>query len=133
MKHIKHLVSEDFANTLMEDFGYQTDVVTEKVEKDGEEVEKTEEVVEEAETTQNFYKYDGKLYEWNENVEEFDGNLYIQITELAKNVVVSLEEGSYSILEAVELDETEYTLSEDVFEDEEGSTFVQLLTLKSSD
>ena len=125
MKHIKHLVSEDFANTLMEDFGYETEMVEEKVEK-------TEEVVEEAETTQNFYKYDGKLYELKENVEEFDGSLYIQITELAKDVVVSLEEGSYSILEAVELDEDEYILSENVFEDEEGNTFVQLLTAKDS-
>jgi len=120
MKHIKHLVSDKFADTLMEQFGYETKPVVEEAKKD-------EVVVEEEVSTQHFYKHDGKLYELHENVEEFDGELFIEVSELTEDVMVSLEEGSYTLLESVQLDNDEFNLSEDLFQDEEGSRFVQLI------
>ena len=120
MKHIKHLVSDKFADTLMEQFGYETKPVVEEAKKD-------EVVVEEEVSTQHFYEHDGKLYELHENVEEFDGELFIEVSELTEDVMVSLEEGSYALLESVQLDNDEFNLSEDLFQDEEGSRFVQLI------
>jgi hypothetical protein len=62
-----------------------------------------------------------------ENVENFDGELFIEVVELCDDTVVSLEEGSYALLESVEFDDEEFALSEDLFEDEEGTRFVQLI------
>jgi hypothetical protein len=120
MKHIKHLVSNEFADTLMEQFGYEAAPV----------IEEKKEVVEETEVVEdfkNFYKNDGKLYELSESVEEFEGDMYIEVSQLAEDIAVSLAEGSYTVLEAVEFDESEFTLSEDIFEDNEGTQFVKLV------
>ena len=123
MKFVDYnFVSNEDAAKIMESYGYGKNT----------EETSTEEVVEEsaeepAALPDCVITRDAGVFGLCEDVEEIDGDFYIQVSPIEEELYGALEENESAVLETVDYEEESYELG-DVFEDENtGDIFVQMV------
>lgn len=129
MKFVDYnFVSDDDATKIMESYGYSRN--TDETEEAGETT--PEEVVEESAEEPTalpdcVITRDAGVFGLCEDVEEIDGDLYIQVAPIEEELYGALEENESTVLETVDYEEGSYELG-DVFQDEEsGEVFVKMV------
>ena len=115
-------VSDEDAAKIMESYGY------------GENTEETatEEVVEESAEEpvalpDCVITRDAGVFGLCEDVEEIDGDLYIQVSPIEEELYGALEENESTVLETVDYDEESYELGDVVEDENTGDIFVKMV------
>jgi|3_EtaG_2_1085321.scaffolds.fasta_scaffold10964_5 hypothetical protein len=97
---------------------------------------KNKKVTEEAEgvSIQNYlFEVNETFFSLTETVEEIEGELYLQLSEMAEDDVMNLDESTTAILESVIFDDVEYLLGESFVDEESGEVFVHLSIQEEND
>jgi|TARA_Y100000310_G_C20688161_1_gene820460 hypothetical protein len=126
----KNEMDPELVRQLMEHSGYE--VVKEAVE----DVAPESEIMEEAEevSIQNYlFEVNETFFSLTETVEEIEGELYLQLSEMAEDDVMNLDESTTAILESVIFDDVEYLLGESFVDEESGEVFVHLSIQEEND
>ena len=120
----------ELVRQLMEHSGYE--VVKEAVE----DVAPESEIMEEAGevSIQNYlFEVNETFFSLTETVEEIEGELYLQLSDMAEDDVMNLDESTTAILESVIFDDVEYLLGESFVDEESGEVFVHLSIQEEND
>lgn len=75
-----------------------------------------------------FYENDGSVFGLTQEVIEEDGNLFVKIYEIEDVVFESLDTNKIEPTTVIEIDEQEYTLSDELYLTESGEVFVKLVS-----
>ena len=126
----KNEMDPELVRQLMEHSGYE--VVKEAVE----DVAPESEIMEEAGevSIQNYlFEVNATFFSLTETVEEIEGELYLQLSDMAEDDVMNLDESTTAILESVIFDDVEYLLGESFVDEESGEVFVHLSIQEEND